>query len=213
MKGRVMELGGEWNALQLDFLKELENIGASNAATSLAQLLGRPVGLRMPSAEFYPLSQVSDRLGGPETLMAGSLVEMHGGLTGAILFLQPLEDAQSLSQALLCASGVENGARAPFPTPLQSSALREAANILCGSYVNAVAELTGLTIGCAAPGFVIDMAGALMNLPAVMYGAAGDMVLMLETVLTDSDRVMNGTFFLLPDMESQRLLMRKMGLA
>lgn len=207
-----MKLGGEWNALQLDFLKELENIGASNAATSLAQLLGRPIDLKVPSAEFYSLDQVSARLGGPETLMAGSLVEMSGGLQGAILFLQPLEDARFLAEALLRAQDVAHGDHNPFPTPMQQSALREVANILCGSYMNAVAALTDLTIRCAVPEFVIDMAGALMNLPAVMYGTAGDMVLMLETVLTDCDQVMTGIFFLMPDMGSQELLMRRMGL-
>jgi hypothetical protein len=57
------------------------------------------------------------------------------------------------------------------------------------------------------------MAGALMNLPAAMYGASGDTILMLETVLVDFDKYMSGRFFLMPDVESQTLMMQKMGLA
>lgn len=37
------------NAMQLDMLREIGNIGTGNAATSLAQMLMRPVNIRVPS--------------------------------------------------------------------------------------------------------------------------------------------------------------------
>ncbi|HWR22105.1 MAG TPA: chemotaxis protein CheC, partial [Feifaniaceae bacterium] len=203
---------GEMNEIQLDFLKELENIGAANAATALAGMLNRPIDIRVPNAWFCSIEGMGTLLGDAEQIMTGSLVEMSGDITGAILFVQPLEDSIVMSDMLVEMLGVENDKSIPFPSDLQHSALTEIANILCGSYINAVASLTGLYINCSVPGLVIDMAGALMNLPAVMYGASGDTILMLETVLVDSDKYVSGRFFLMPDIESQTLMMQKMGL-
>lgn len=175
-------------------------------------MLNEPIDLRVPNAWFCALSDIGSVLGDPERIMAGSLVRMHGDITGAILFMQTVEDAENLADLLLRPLG-EYEAGAEFPSEMQQSALVEAANILCGSYVNAVAELTGLFINCSVPGLVIDMAGALMNLPALMYGAYGDMILILETVFVEKGRYLSGRFFLMPDDASHQLLMRKMGLA
>lgn len=211
--GRVVFIKpGEINEIQLDFLKELENIGAANAATALAGMLNRPIDIRVPKAWFCSLEDMGTLLGDAEQIMTGSLVEMSGDITGAILFVQPLEDSIAMSDMLIEMLGVENDKNIPFPSDLQHSALMEIANILCCSYINAIASLTDLYINSSVPGLVIDMAGALMNLPAVMYGASGDTILMLETVLVDFDKYVSGRFFLMPDIESQTLMMRKMGL-
>ena len=201
------------NEIQLDFLKELENIGAANAATALASMLNRPMDIRVPKAWFCSLEDMGTLMGDAEQIMTGSLVEMSGDINGAILFVQPLEDAIFMSNMLIELLGVENDKTIPFPSELQHSALMEIANILCCSYINAIASLTGLSINSSVPRLVIDMAGALMNLPAAMYGAFGDTVLMLETVLVDADKYMSGRFFLMPDVESQTLMIQKMGLA
>ena len=203
---------GEINSAQLDFLKELENIGAANAATALSRMLNQPIDLRVPNAWFCPLSQIASVLGDPEQIMVGSLVQMHGDISGAILFMQTIEDAESMANVLLNTLG-ECETPSEFPSELQQSALLELANILCGSYINAVAALTDLYVNCSVPGLVIDMAGAMMNLPALMYGASGDMILILETIFVEKDRYLSGRFFLMPDMESHLLLMQKMGLA
>lgn len=176
-------------------------------------MLNRPMDLRVPKAWFCSLEDMGTLMGDAEQIMTGSLVEMSGDMNGAILFVQPLEDAIFMSNMLIELLGVENDTTIPFPSELQHSALMEIANILCCSYINAIASLTGLSINSSVPGLVIDMAGALMNLPAAMYGAFGDTVLMLETVLVDADKYMSGRFFLMPDVESQILMMQKMGLA
>jgi len=213
-KGRVIHIQlGEINTMQLDFLKELENIGAANAATSLSRMLDHPIDLRVPNAWLCSLPEMSSLLGDPEQIMVGSLVEMHGDISGAILFMQAIEDAECLSNILLHTMCGECEPAGEFPSELQQSALLEVANILCGSYINAVAGLTELCINCSVPSLVIDMAGALMSLPASMYGAYGDTVLILETVFVDKDKYLSGRFFLMPDIESHRLLMQKMGLA
>jgi chemotaxis protein CheC len=60
---------------------------------------------------------------------------------------------------------------------------------------------------------VIDMAGAVMNLPAAAYGETSDVVLFLETEYHDDEKSLTGHFFLIPDPESYQNLLEKMGMA
>lgn len=200
------------SADQLDFFKELENIGAGHAVTALASMLDRPIGLNVPTATLCDFKTITGLLGGPETLVAGLLVGMEQDLTGSILFVLSMQDASDLAASVIRAMGVEDAFESGALTDMQQSALTELANILCGSYINAVGELTGLSIHCSVPCLVIDMAAAIMNLPAAVYGQYSDSVLLLETVFTDDDREITGHFFLIPDVESHRILMQKMGL-
>ncbi len=198
---------------QLDFFKELENIGAGHAVTALASMLSRPIGLNVPTAEFCDFKTISELLGGPETLVAGMLVGIERDITGSILFILSMEDARALTSSMIELMGIEDAVSDDMLTDMQKSALTELANILCGSYVNAISELTGLSINWSVPSLVIDMAAAIMNLPAAVYGEYSDSVLLLETVFTDNNKEITGHFFLIPDMESNQILMRKMGMA
>ncbi len=76
-----------------------------------------------------------------------------------------------------------------------TSALKEVANILIGSYITAISEMTGLKIEASVPELVFDMAGAVMNLLAVAYGDFGDRVLFMETEFSDRESSLLGHFF------------------
>lgn len=203
----------EMSSDQLDFFKELENIGAGHAVTALSSMLSRPIGLNVPTARLCDFNTISDLLGGPENLVAGMLVGMNRDLNGSILFILSMKDASGLTAAVCRAMSIEDAFSDDTLTEIQQSALMELANILCGAYINAISELTGLSINCTVPNLVIDMAAAIMNLPAAVYGQYGDSVLLLETVFTDDNRRITGHFFLIPDVESHRILIQKMGLA
>lgn len=200
------------NASQLDFFQEIENIGASHAATALSTLLNQPITLRVPNVEFCEFDHIADILDGPETLVVSLLVEMSGDLTGFILLVQKAEDARELSVSVVETMGMEVEESEALLTELQESALKEVANILSGAYLTALSQLTGLTIDSSVPKMVIDMAGAVMNLPAATYGEYGDIVLFMETEFQNRDEVLSGHFFLIPDIESFYVLMKTMGM-
>ena len=202
---------GELNHDQLDFFRELENIGAGHAATALSTMLNQSVNIKVPRAQFCDFDKICDLLSGPENLIVAQLVEMSGDLKGFILMVQDEEAARYLCS--IVTGGLEEAPADGQYTPLQISALQEIANILTGSYITAISSLTGLFINSSVPRLVIDMAGAVMNLPAIAYGEYGDQVLFLETEYHDSERSVLGHFFLIPDVESYKNLLRKMGMA
>lgn len=196
------------NSNQLDFFRELENIGAGHAATALSMMLSHNVTIRVPHAQFCEYGQICDILKGPENVVAGLLVGISGDLNGFILLVMDESDAHKISDVML--GGMADDMPEPDKQEMQISAMKEMANILVSSYVNAISELTGLTIDVSVPDIVFDMAGAVMNLLAVAYGEIGDSVMFMETEFIDNAESLYGHFFLIPDIESYKTLICKM---
>lgn len=194
---------------QLDFFLELENIGASHAATALSVMLGREISITVPHAKICDYKEISNALQGPENVVVGLLVGVSSDIDGFVLLVLDEKDAYSLTNSLM--GGMEETSEEEGLSELQISALKEVSNILIGSYVNAISELTGLRIDVSVPDLVVDMAGAVMNLLATAYGDYSDTVLSLETQFVDNAYSVNGHFFLVPDIDSYQKLLEKMG--
>ncbi len=201
------------NSTQLDFFQELENIGAGNATTALAEMLGRRVEMKIPRVEFCEFKKICDVVDGPGTLVAATLISMVGDLQGFILLVLPAAQAHHLAQLMLGNDSGEDTDPATWFDEMERSAIAETANILSGAYMTSISALTGLTSVATVPELVIDMAGAIMSVPAIAFGEFSDTVLFLETGFYESDRSFSGYFFLIPDVESYNVLMSKMGIA
>ena len=196
------------NGKGLDFFRELENIGAGHAATALSMLLSRTVSIRVPRAKVCNYNEICDILHGPENVVAGLLVGISADIKGFILLVLDEEDAQKLTRTVV--GDMTDNMSEQEREELNMSALKEVANILIGSYISAISEMTGLTIDASVPDLVFDMAGAVMNLLAVAYGEFGDQVLFMETEFCDQEESLYGHFFLVPDVESYKTLTEKM---
>ena len=196
------------NGSELDFFRELENIGAGHAATALSMLLSRTVSIRVPRAQLCEYNEICDILHGPENVVAGLLVGISADLRGFILLVMDEADAQRLCSAVV--GDIANGLPESDLAEMNTSALKEVANMLIGSYITAICEMTGLKIDASVPDLVFDMAGAVMNLLAVAYGEFGDHVLFMETEFCDQMQSLYGHFFLTPDIESYKTLTEKM---
>ena len=105
----------------------------------------------------------------------------------------------------------ENVSSADFGE-MELSALTEIANILIGSYLSSLCSFTDMNIQPSVPAIAMDMLGAIMSIVAIQYGQIGDSVLLLSTKFSDMDKEMSGHFFLIPDYESYRLLMKSLGM-
>jgi len=198
---------------QLDFFREIENIGAGNAATALSTMLGRKIDINVPRAEICSYADMNAIIGSPESIVAGVMVGISEDIEGFIMLMLSREDANKLSGALLGMAD-EPSEDEPFEMDeMKISALKEVSNILIGSYVNAISDLSGMRIDVTVPDLVVDMAGAVIGMIAAAYGAYSDSVLFLETKFIDEAYSVDGHFFLVPDIDSYQKLMEKMGVA
>lgn len=190
-----------------DVLREIGNIGAGNAATSLAQMLSSKVDMKVPKVELLDFNQIGDAMGGEEQIMAGIYLVVEGDISGSIMFLLEEASAHVLVSKLM--GGMETGEPGQF-TEMELSALKEIGNIITGAYLNSLSSLTGLTITESIPDLTIDMAGAILSVPATEFGMLGDKLLMIQTAFTD-DVELNGYFILVPDLPSYGKLLKALG--
>ncbi len=193
--------------MYFDVLREIGNIGAGNAATSLAKMLSTKVDMKVPRVELLDFKEVGDAMGGAEQIMAGIYLAVDGDIHGSIMFLLEEKSAHVLVSKLM--GGMSMGEHEGFDE-METSALKEIGNIITGAYLNSLSELTKLTIVESIPDLTIDMAGAILSVPAVEFGMVGDKLLMIQTSFTD-DVDLNGYFILVPDVPSYGKLLKALG--
>jgi len=202
----------ELDNMQLDVLREIGNIGAGNAATALAKMLNKKVDMDVPRVKVLEFMEVSETLGGAELPVVGILLKVSGDLTGNIMFILQQKAAALLVNMIMGrpTDVVEADSERPF-TEIEISALKEIGNILTGSYLSALSALTNLKIIPSVPDLAIDMAGAILSVPAIEFGKVGDTVLYIETEFTDGDDKVVGDFLLVPDLRTYDILLKALG--
>lgn len=193
----------------LDVLREIGNIGAGNAMTALAQMLQRKVDMKVPKADLFEFRDLGEVIGGEETIMSGVYMVVDGDIQGSMMFLLEKESARHLVDQMLGGYGDSD---AEEFGEMEISVLKEIGNIMTGAYLNSLSDLTGLKIYPSAPDLTIDMAGAILSVPAIEFGVLGDKILMIQTRFTDDIKI-DGYFILVPDLDSYKRIMESLGMA
>ena len=199
------------NDMHMDVLKEIGNIGAGNATTALSQMLDRRIEMEPPIVRLTPLSEITHALGGPENMVVGILTTLSGDIKGMMMFvLEQIFAHQIINQLLQ-----RDIQSYEDMNDMDFSVLREIGNIMAGSYVTAISSLTGLQIELSVPSICIDMAGAIMSVPAVAFGTLGDYALYVEEDIRNNshtDKSLRSRLLLIPDIESLNRIMSSLGL-
>lgn len=195
------------NNVHIDVLREIGSIGAGNAVTALAKMLNRRIGMNVPRVEILGFKNVNEILGGAEIPVVGILLKVTGDFSGDMMFILELKAAHFLVNMLM---------KRPVDdlsdfSEMDISALKEIGNILAGSYQSALATLTSLNTLLSVPDMAIDMAGAILSVPAIEFGKNGDAVLYLETEFSEGSTSVVGDFFLIPDLGSYDILLKALG--
>lgn len=195
-----------------DVLKELGNIGAGNATTALAQMIGCKVDMSVPQVRLLEFKEVGEIVGGEEQIMVSIYLQVEGDVEGSIMFILSKAAAAHLVNKLMCGMlGIEEGNADEYEFgEMECSAIKEVGNIITGAYLNALSGLTNLKIYPSVPQLGIDMAGALLSVPAVEFGVIGDNILLIQTKFSDEVEL-DGYFILIPEMESYEKILKSLG--
>ncbi|MBS4539870.1 chemotaxis protein CheC [Clostridium sp. D2Q-11] len=194
------------NNILLDVLKELGNIGAGNAATALSQIINNKVDMNVPQVRLLNFSEVDGILGGPENPVVGIYFGMEGDAVGNIMFILDLESAKNLVELLF-----DKKKESSELNELEISALSEIGNILASSYINSLSQLTSLKLKTSVPAITIDMAGAILSVPAIQFSYVSDKVLFIETEFIEENKYISGNLFLIPDIDSFEIILNSLG--
>lgn len=192
-----MSLFNRFEAFEFDVLREVGNIGAGHAATALSHLLNKPVDMAVPRVSLLPFEEIADYVGGPEEIVLAIFLRVEGDAPGNLFFIVDMEAAKRMLRQLLSMEAGEEGF-----SELEMSALCEIGNILAGSYLSSLADLTRLNLMPSVPSISIDMAGAILSYGIMLYGEMGDSALLIETAFLEGNQKLEGHFFFIPDPDS-----------
>jgi chemotaxis protein CheC len=130
---------------------------------------------------------------------------MLGQLSGTTALVFPRPTVMRLAEMML---------RRPLGScrvlsELETSAIREAGNILSGAYLNAMSDFLGLLLLPSPPVLVIDQAAAVVDHVVGGATARARSLLCVETefLIRNQDESFRGFFLMLPDAQSLRVML------
>lgn len=200
------------DSMKLDVLREIGNIGAGHAATSLSKLLNKKIDMKVPDVQIVTFDEMMEMAGGADNIVAGVFLRIEGDVPGSMFFILPIEQATKFVQDMIGDTSVN------FALPydeLSISALQELGNILSGSYLSSLSDFTQLSLYPSVPALAIDMVGAIVTYGLVEHSQVSDYAIVINTELNGEDiklsDTVNGHFFLLPDPDSFSTLFQSLG--
>jgi chemotaxis protein CheC len=135
--------------LQRSALQEAGNIGSGHSAIALSQLMGKKIMIAIPSVEVYSVSDFMNTLLNDDKDFVFVSMQILGDISGAVMFCLSEEMARSLCRVVM----------GPLDVPTQEiseveeSALQEVGGIVGASYLNAINQMTDLSLLSSVPSF------------------------------------------------------------
>ena len=198
----------EVNNAYVDVLKEIGNVGAGNATTAIASMLGIRIDMSVPKVALLEVSDLGSAICPEEEIIVGIFLVVQTDIDGSMMFLMKMDSAQFLVNKLL---GKDTYSQNAFDE-MDLSALKEIGNIIAASYLNALSSMTNLTITPSIPHIAVDMAASILSVPAIQFGQFGDHALLIKTEFGD-DVMINGFFILMPEEDSYEKILKALGLS
>ncbi|MDK2825845.1 chemotaxis protein CheC [Methanolobus vulcani] len=118
-----------------DALNEVGNIGMGNATTALSQLVGKSIQVSGSSLTLLKAQDISENINSEKV---GAIVRVMGDMNGGFILVLGKNHSDVLADMLL-----KDGAEDNY---MKISAFIEVANILAGSYYNALSKFLNLSI-------------------------------------------------------------------
>ena len=188
---------------QLDMLKEMGNIGASHAATSLSQMLMSEIDMTVPQVAVIDISQVNQYF--DEEISAMVVFEIQGEIepAGYIVCHIPQLYAIRLTNTMLGSTDEDREFN-----ELDKSAILEIGNIMISHFLDATAELLGVVMLPSPPMMSIDMALAAFENILAQVAMDVNEIILFSTELKSLNNDIKSTIIMLPQEETLKEILR-----
>ncbi len=180
----------------LEKLSSIAGKGFANAAQGFSQMIGEPLSVQSPEVTKVKLNSLYDMLGGAENDAVGIYLRFAGELKGQVMMVIPYSQALEIADMLLERQAGETTELGQ----MERSALAEVGNLTGSFFLNAIAEITGISSHPTPPAVMIDMVASILDVVIATMGDIGDEVLMFRATFIRGDRSTKTDFWVLPDL-------------
>jgi chemotaxis protein CheC len=174
--------------LQLDYLKEIINIGVGRSANVLNKVVKNRVMLQVPIVEMIKVQEIDKRIGYPVDKML-SIVSMNfqGELTGRSELIFPSTSAVKIVDLLTDKT---------YPNlemdDLRSSSLNEVGNIVLSALIGTIGNILKIRFKYSIPKYKECYSSEIVN----SYDSEAEYVIFAETHFFIKDNNIDGSFIL-----------------
>lgn len=198
----------ELDAMHLDVLREIGNIGSGNAATSLSSMLNTPVEIEVPTISLISYDNVSQYLGGKDREVIGLALGLEKDIEGVMLHVVQPKFASRIVNAF-------------YPKDIQTlkdisemdlSAVKETSNITTAAYVNSMATMTNTFINITPPIEYLDTVENVLKHASDRFDAIGHQVIYIDENLYIGDTEIKSSMILILQIDSLKKLFDKLGI-
>ncbi len=180
---------------QRDALRELGNIGAAHAATTLSTMLMSNIEMTVPDISVVDIAKIHEHVG--DELSALVIFQITGEVSGGgyVLLHIPKNSVIRLTNAMLGMTEMERDL-----TEMDQSALLEIGNIMVSAFLDATATLLSIIMLPSPPSMIIDMPhAAFQSILAIQAFSDIDQVVIFRTELHSDQHKISSNIFLLPN--------------
>jgi chemotaxis protein CheC len=180
--------------LEIDALTELVNIGVSQAAVSLREMVGKQVFLSVPSVAVVSRTQAAELINASRNnLLIAVRQAFHGEFSGSVLLIFPEENSLELVRAVAGDLSFED------ILELEQEAIAEIGNIVLNGCMATIANLLQRSLTMSLPEIVRGVGAEFFELPAA---APEDVVLFIHINFSLNGRDVSGYVAMVMDFLS-----------
>ena len=198
----------ELDAMHLDVLREIGNIGSGNAATSLSSMLNTTVEIEVPTISLINYENVSQYLGGKDNEVIGLALGLEADIEGVMLHVVQPRFASRIVNTF-------------YPKEIETledinemdlSAVKETSNITTAAYVNSMASMTNTFINITPPIEYLDTVENVLKHASNRFDAIGNQVIYIDENLYIGNTQIKSSMNLILQIDSLKLLFDKLGI-
>ena len=195
---------------ELDYLTEMMNIGAGNAATALSQIIKTDVDMIIPYVRVDSFSKVLTVLEDPSLPVICAKMNMIGDVSGDIFFIVPHEYKETFEQSMVQAGGIRKEilkSENPDAVSMKLSMLAEVGNIVAGVYLTAISDFCKLNIYPTVPETAVDMIQSLLDESIVHASKSLQYVMLIQNIFVVGEVEFKTYLIFVPSVESINVLL------
>ncbi len=178
--------------------------GISNALFGLSQMMGHEIEVTSLDLKWLPAKDAVGLLGGLDAVSVGVYLTIEGDATGHLLLIHEPRIAFQLIDLQL---ELPQGSTQQIGE-MERSVLGEMGNVTGSFFLNALADTTNLVLMPSPPAVIVDMVGAIMNIPLTFIMAEQDNALVVKATFSTPSKQIDGTFMVLPTMDFMRTILK-----
>ena len=202
---KVIDMNKEnYTWLQLDFLKELVNRGGGNAATSISQLINKPVNMEVPTIEILDYNQVYEDIMAEDKVVNAVIMRMLGDAEGVFLYTIDDDACTKLVKMMLPEDIF-------LTDELKNSTIKELVNILVSSFLNAISKIVESNLISSVPIFITDMFGAILSSVYIESGQYDENIMIIKNEFLYLGERIESSLYLVPKPGVLEKLFNKIG--